>query len=76
VVYGTAILGVVHYWWLVKADVRRPLTYAAVVVVLLAFRAYWKTAHAPSGRLQFSGSAPMAQTSLSVRSNPKGTFSR
>ena len=46
VVYGTAVLGVVHYWWLVKADIRRPLTYAAVVVVLLAFRAYWKRAHA------------------------------
>jgi sulfoxide reductase heme-binding subunit YedZ len=44
-VYGTAVLGAVHYWWLVKADIRRPLTYAAVVVVLLAFRAYWKRAH-------------------------------
>jgi sulfoxide reductase heme-binding subunit YedZ len=45
-VYGTVVLGVVHYWWLVKADIRRPLTYAAVVVVLLAFRVYWKRAHA------------------------------
>ena len=44
VVYGTAVLGVVHYWWLVKADIRRPLTYAAVVAVLLGFRAYWKRA--------------------------------
>jgi sulfoxide reductase heme-binding subunit YedZ len=43
-VYATAVLGVVHYWWLVKADIRRPLTYAAVVVVLLAFRVYWKRA--------------------------------
>ena len=46
-VYGTAVLGAVHYWWLVKADIRRPLTYAAVVVVLLACRAYWKRAPAP-----------------------------
>jgi sulfoxide reductase heme-binding subunit YedZ len=37
-VYLTAILGVLHYWWLVKADVRRPLTYAAVVGVLLGMR--------------------------------------
>ena len=40
VVYVTAVLGVVHYWWLVRADVRRPLAYAIVVALLLTFRAY------------------------------------
>jgi methionine sulfoxide reductase heme-binding subunit len=40
-VYVSAALGAVHYWWLVKADVRRPLTYGAVVALLLAFRVYW-----------------------------------
>jgi len=30
-----------HYWWLVKADVRRPEAYALVVGFLLAFRAWW-----------------------------------
>jgi sulfoxide reductase heme-binding subunit YedZ len=40
VVYATACLGVLHYWWLVKADVRRPLTYGAVVAALLLFRLY------------------------------------
>jgi methionine sulfoxide reductase heme-binding subunit len=40
-VYATGALAVLHYWWLVKADVRRPLTYGAVVLALLAFRAYW-----------------------------------
>ena len=40
-VYLTATLGVVHYWWLVKADVSRPLTYGAVVGTLLAARVYW-----------------------------------
>ena len=30
-VYVTAVLGVVHYWWLVKADISRPLTYGAIV---------------------------------------------
>jgi sulfoxide reductase heme-binding subunit YedZ len=39
-VYATAMLGVVHYWWLVKADVSRPLTYGAVVAILLGFRVY------------------------------------
>jgi methionine sulfoxide reductase heme-binding subunit len=41
VIYATAVLGVVHYWWLVKADIRRPLAYAVVVASLLTFRAYW-----------------------------------
>jgi sulfoxide reductase heme-binding subunit YedZ len=46
VVYATAALGAVHYWWLVKADVRRPLAYATVIALLLTFRVYWKWAHA------------------------------
>lgn len=37
-VYGTAVLGVVHYWWLVKADVSRPFAYGVIVAVLLAIR--------------------------------------
>jgi len=41
-VYVTGIAGVVHYWWLVKADVRRPMIYGAVVGVLLAVRLYYR----------------------------------
>ncbi len=37
-VYAAAILAVVHYYWLVKSDHRRPLRYAAAVAVLLAYR--------------------------------------
>jgi sulfoxide reductase heme-binding subunit YedZ len=40
-VYVTATLGVIHYWWLVKADVSRPRIYAIVVALLLGFRVYW-----------------------------------
>jgi sulfoxide reductase heme-binding subunit YedZ len=40
-VYATGVLGVVHYWWLVKADVSRPLAYGVVVGVLLASRLYF-----------------------------------
>jgi sulfoxide reductase heme-binding subunit YedZ len=40
-VYASAIAGVVHYWWLVKADLTSPIRYAAIVGVLLAFRAGW-----------------------------------
>ena len=34
----TAIAGVVHYYWLVKSAVLRPLTYGAIVAVLLLWR--------------------------------------
>ena len=43
-VYLTAMLGPLHYWWLVKADVSRPLAYAAAVAVLLGVRVYWSRA--------------------------------
>ena len=39
-VYATGALAVLHYWWLVRSDVRRPVAYATVVLVLLAFRAH------------------------------------
>jgi methionine sulfoxide reductase heme-binding subunit len=38
-VYVSAAAGVVHYYWLVKADTTPPLRYAAVLVILLAIRA-------------------------------------
>jgi sulfoxide reductase heme-binding subunit YedZ len=37
-IYGIAILGVLHYLWLVKADLREPLTYVLVLAVLLLAR--------------------------------------
>jgi sulfoxide reductase heme-binding subunit YedZ len=39
-IYLSAIAAVLHYWWLVKADVSRPRTYAIVLAVLLAARLY------------------------------------
>jgi methionine sulfoxide reductase heme-binding subunit len=37
-IYLSAMAGVIHYYWLVKADVRKPLQYAAVLAVLLGYR--------------------------------------
>ena len=39
-IYATGVAAVVHYWWLVKADIREPLMYGAIVAVLLGFRLY------------------------------------
>ena len=36
--YFAAAAGVVHFWWLVKADVREPLIHAAILALLLALR--------------------------------------
>lgn len=38
-VYAVAVLAVLHFWWLVKSDVREPALYVAIVAVLLGWRA-------------------------------------
>jgi sulfoxide reductase heme-binding subunit YedZ len=37
-IYFSAAAGVIHYLWLVKADLRSPLRYGFVLVVLLTYR--------------------------------------
>jgi sulfoxide reductase heme-binding subunit YedZ len=49
-IYFTGVAAVVHYWWLVKADVRRPIAYGIVVGLLLGFRIYWSKVRVPPGR--------------------------
>lgn len=38
-IYAIAILGVLHYWWLVKKDITDPLLYAVLLGLLLGWRA-------------------------------------
>jgi sulfoxide reductase heme-binding subunit YedZ len=42
VVYLAGILGVLHYYMLVKSDVRLPMTFAFLLAVLLGFRLFAK----------------------------------
>lgn len=37
-VYVIGVLAVVHYYWLVKSDVREPLVYAGILALLFAIR--------------------------------------
>jgi methionine sulfoxide reductase heme-binding subunit len=37
-IYASAAAGVIHYIWLVKADLRKPLQYAAILGALLLYR--------------------------------------
>lgn len=40
--YVVALLGVWHFWWQVKSDIREPLLYAAILAVLLGLRIWWR----------------------------------
>ena len=59
-IYLTGILGVIHYWWLVKADIRKPEEYAVVLSILLLYRigtwAYEARKHTPASSKTNEGS--------------------
>ena len=52
-VYLAAIAGLVHFWMLVKSDVRLPLTFAFILLFLLGFRLFAK--YAPARQPHTSG---------------------
>ena len=60
-IYFSAAAGVIHYIWLVKADLKKPLEYAAVLAVLLAYRLLaWIIPDAKRG----AGVAPRAEIGI------------
>jgi sulfoxide reductase heme-binding subunit YedZ len=58
-VYLAAIAGVIHFYWLVKADIRRPAQYGAVLALLLGYRLTLKWRR--------SSPAPISRKSSAVR---------
>jgi sulfoxide reductase heme-binding subunit YedZ len=54
-VYVIAVLGVWHFYWQVKRDVREPLIYAGIFAVLLGYR--WVRARRRRSLTSMSGSA-------------------
>lgn len=38
-IYFSATAAVIHYYWLVKSDIREPLMYGAILLVLMLYRA-------------------------------------
>lgn len=65
-IYASAIAGVVHYYWLVKSDVRSPVFYGTLVTVLLGWRAAnWmftrRKTKAPAGRPAFQTTSAQSQ---------------
>jgi methionine sulfoxide reductase heme-binding subunit len=53
IVYGCAALGVIHYYLLVKSDIRLPLMYAGILAVLLGYRwVVWSREKKPAMKRQ------------------------
>ncbi len=48
-IYVIAILGVWHYWWQVKKDIREPLIYVALLALLLGWR-LWRRQRSTTSR--------------------------
>ena len=49
-IYLIAILGVWHYWWQVKKDIREPLIYAVLLSLLLGWR-LWRRQRSATSRI-------------------------
>jgi sulfoxide reductase heme-binding subunit YedZ len=57
-IYFSAAAGVIHYIWLVKADLKKPLEYAAVLAVLMLYRlvAWISARNTAAGKVRVSES--------------------
>ncbi len=65
-VYPIAMLGVLHFYWLVKADIRRPVQYGSVLALLLGIRlAFRLTPIVKTWRAK--GSTPLLPSSAAPR---------
>ena len=53
-IYLIALLGVIHFLWLVKKDLTEPLIYAAVLALLLIVRLPWGVTLLQSARRRFT----------------------
>jgi len=62
-VYVIAILGVWHFYWQVKRDVREPLLYAGILAVLLLYRVVRAQAARSAARTAPSARGELASTS-------------
>jgi DMSO/TMAO reductase YedYZ heme-binding membrane subunit len=63
-IYLSAMAGVIHFIWLVKADLRRPLTYGAILAGLLLFRVGLWVIGSPGHR--FIGSSEKPKPNLAA----------
>ena len=64
-IYVSAVAGVVHYWWLVKADITKPRMYAVVLGALFTVRlaVAWRRHRETTSRLRPRASIVPSQSS-------------
>ncbi len=58
-VYAIGICGVLHFWWLVKKDIREPLIFAALLAALLGARLIWRARRPEARPPARAGSQPV-----------------
>lgn len=59
-VYAAGVAAVIHYWWLVKADVTEPRNYAVIVGALLAVRVWRARAALPAATTRVAAMARLS----------------
>jgi len=64
-IYVSACAGVVHYYWLVKSDIRMPVLYGFIVFVLLLYRVIAARAKPGARRVRGAG-APAAEVAATT----------
>ena len=57
-IYPIAMLGVIHFLWLVKKDLTEPLIFGAVLALLLVLRLPWGVSLLHSARGRFVSAKP------------------
>jgi sulfoxide reductase heme-binding subunit YedZ len=60
-IYVIAVLGVWHYWWQVKKDIREPLIYAVLLAALLLWRVRRRLRSAPAPAPTSRSASPTAR---------------
>ena len=63
-IYPAAVLGVLHYLWLVKKDLSEPLLYAAILGLLLFWRWPWPKVRGAILRARSTPAAPTRDQTL------------
>jgi sulfoxide reductase heme-binding subunit YedZ len=58
-VYVSAIAAVIHYYWLVKSDIRMPVFYGSLVGLLLLYRVVTAVRVGQAGSVRRTGSPPV-----------------
>ena len=63
-VYVAAIAGVIHFYWLVKADISRPAQYGTVLALLLGFRLFvkWRSGNKASMAIRSRSASSLITT--------------